>query len=858
MSTAFNGLSQLGNPSGGQRDGGSTQNVAVTNTENPSTFSPADEGHFSTSGVSEKDQKHMVDIIADYRNNWSADRLERLRTWMENVFYWKGIQVIRWDSSSNCYYDALAYSRNNDTDDGEDTDLQRWINPLVLMFCNVFTATMSRAVPEPIIKPRNADPNLKDIITAKAAVEAIRIIRQQNQYRKLNRSIYEMLFLFGCYFRYTRPVIDGKMFGYDEEPVFEDMQIQTGPSFRCPKCGTETPASDPQGMECPSCGAFMGQESYYAAGEGDRTSLKQSGMNKIPRAGVKQTLHSPLEIDCAPTAKGDNPLLMTPILCKETEIDYGEACMMFPNMRGQIEPGAESGTSESASVEKLARQNAVSAMGGMTADSTQTNPTYSETWMRPMSYYRLKDWDFGDRMRKQFPDGLKISMVGPIVVDIRAAVLENEWSHAALYTGQGIYCNALATTAVSFNARFNRVMWILDDWAARASTGLNVADAARIDTEKMSGKPVPAGTIIPIPMRINGEPRPLAECFAHFDLPINPALWNYPQMIMTFCELILGIPRQLSGQGTQDDVETLGGQQLQLARAATTLKPYFENVKDEDAAADQNAIECLKALMKTGAVKEITDVVESNGGAFQNKTIDFAAMEGNVQISADEDQDLPVSPEELRTAVQTMFTELTKGNPAAVAWFDVPANQDMAQSAMVPGSVIPDEAQRLKTENDIQTIIEQGPQVIMNQDGSQGVGLPVHPDKWENFPIAKSILQRKMLENYQWRLEKPMPFMMLGQFYDEMLAMEQSVAQEANARQLKVSQAGSPPPPQPDPMLQSELQQLLQAAQPTLLRLSQLVQLDPMLTGGAKDQIAAGKEILDKTVDAAKLVSGKK
>ena len=215
--------------------------------------------------------------------------------------------------------------------------------------------------------------------------------------------------------------------------------------------------------------------------------------------------------------------------------------------------------------------------------------------------------------------------------------------------------------------------------------------------------------MIPIPMRVNGEPRPMGEVFAHFDLPINPALWDYPHMLMTFCELIIGIPRQMSGNGTQKDVETLGGQQTQLDRAATVLKPYWENVQDEHAMASQNAIECLQALMKTGAVKQIREVVESRGGAFQNKEVKWDQMQGNVEFQVDESQGiLPVSPDELRTAIQAMFEELSKNNPAAAEWFAVPANQDLALSTMLPGSVLPDEAQRLKTEADIQTIIEMG------------------------------------------------------------------------------------------------------------------------------------------------------
>jgi hypothetical protein len=851
------GIPQPGNPQGGQQSGGTTENVAVTSAQNPSQASP-EQNYFSTGSVNEEDQKTLVSIISEYRNSWAQDRLERIRQWMENLFYWRGIQVIRWDTATNCWYDALAWSRSQNQDSGEDTDLERWINPLTLMFCNVFTGTMSRTMPKPIVRPRNANPDLADTVTAKASVEALRIIGRQNESRKLIRSVYEMLYLFGSYFRYTRPVIDGDMFGYDEMPEFSDLQISVGPHYTCPNCGTESPATSPDGMTCPSCGSFMGQESYYASGEGDRTSLQMNGVKKVPRAGVKWSLHGPLEIDVDPKSKGDRPLKMTPILAKDCEIDFGEACRMFPKMRDVLQPGAEVSTTANASIEKLSRLDAVSAMGGMTADNSLMNPTYSEVWMQPMSFYKTRDWAFAQRMEEAFPDGLKISMVGEIVVDIRKASLVKEWSHCALYANQGVYCNALANTAVSFNARFNRTMWILDDWASRAATGINVADAARLDTEKLSGKPVPAGTIVPLPMRINGEPRPMSETFAHFDLPLNEALWQYPGMLMTFCELIIGIPRQIAGQGTQDDVETFHGQQLQLSRAMTVLKPYFENVKDEDACASQNAIECLQVLMQTGAVKKIADVIESNGGAFQNKEVDWTEMQGNVNVFVDEDQDLPVSPEELRAAVQMMFQELSKGNPGAVAWFDVPANQDLALSTMLPGSVVPDEAQRLKTEADIQIIVEEGPKMKLNPDGSTGTELAAHPTKAENFPVAKDITQRYILEHYELRIENPTAWIGLAQYYDELLDMEMAVAQEASGRQLKVQQAGQPAPPPPDPQMQGEMQQLIQAAQVAVAQLAKFAQVDPMLTGGMKDQISAAKEIVDTTVDAGKLMAGGK
>lgn len=810
-------------------------------------------------GVSEEDITLLTETISEYRNSWAQDRLERMRQWMENLFYWRGIQVIRWDTATNCWYDALAWARNNSQESGEDTDLERWINPLVLMFCNVFTGIMSQAIPKTIVKPQNADPKLQDTVTAKAAVTALDIGDRKNQFPMMIGSIYEQLFLFGSYFRYTRAVIDGEMFGYDEEAQFEDMQIENGPHYVCPNCGTETPATSPDGMECPNCGAYMGQESYYAAGEGNRTSLKQSGVKKIPKAGVKQSLISCLEFDMDPKAKGKNPMKQTAIASYDVEIDFGEACMMCPKFRDMIEPGAEVSTTANASTEKLNRLNAVSALGGMTADNSLMNPTYSRNWVQPMAYFKKKNWEFAQRMQQKFPEGLLLSMIGPVVVDIRPANLQKEITHCALYANQGVYCHALADTAVSFNARFNRAMWIIDDWASRASTGMNFADGGRIDTEKMSGKQMPAGTLTNVPMRVNGEPRPMSELIMHYDMPLNPALLNYPEMLLTFCELIIGIPRQASGQGTQAEVDTFHGQQLMVDRAQTVLKPYFKNVQYENASASQNYIWCLQALMNTGAVKEIRDVVEAKGGAFQNQEVDWTKMQGNVNITYDEDQDLPISPDQLRTSIETMFKELTSGNPAAAEWFAVPANQDTALSSMLPGTVNPDEAQRLKTEADIQTIVDQGLVITQNPDGSQTTDLPVHPERVENFPVAKQIVQRYMLEHYELRLENPTSWVALGQYYQELNNADTAVAADTAKRQQAVTQAGAPPQPQPDPGTMAAVQELQKLATQMADRLAQLSMVDPLVTKqtitGQKD--AAGK-IIDSAMDATKAMMGEK
>jgi hypothetical protein len=234
-------------------------------------------------------------------------------------------------------------------------------------------------------------------------------------------------------------------------------------------------------------------------------------------------------------------------------------------------------------------------------------------------------------------------------------------------------------------------------------------------------------------------------------------------------------------------------------------------------------------------------------------------MQGNVQFSVDESQDLPIDPDELKKAIETMFEEMKAGNPAAVEWFDVPENQDLAQTLMLPGSIVPNEAQMLKTENDIQTILEKGVDIKQNPDGSIGSELPCHPGKWEDYPVAKKVLSRFLNKHFNIRIEQPDRWIALTQYWDELDEMDMQVAAKAANRQLQVKQAGSPPPPPPDQNQAAEMKQLLAVAGPAIQRLLQLAELDPMLTKGtANAQVSAAKEIVDTTIDAAKLAAGGK
>jgi hypothetical protein len=842
--------------------GSTGSKVAAISGENPEQR-PA-ENQWIELDLSEEDINQTVSIITMYRNQWSMDRLQRMRIWMKNVLMYRGVQVLDWNEQAGNWVDSLAWYQGSDkVRQGESTGLERFIHPVTLMLGQTFIGNMSREVPMTIVRPQDARV-LADLTTAEAAQDAIGIIERRNGIRQMTRGEFEFLYLYGSYFKYTRGVLDGAWSGYDTQPVLGEMTIDVPERMHCPKCGKETPldqlgAGDDTNFSCPGCSARMGPQDYMEAGP-PRNVLTVTGVQKIPRAMVKQSIHSGLEIDTDPQAKD---LAGVPLLAFDMEIDVGEARMMFPAAWEDIKEGAVASTSSIADYDRLRRNESYSMGTAYTSDTDQQRPTFSQVWVQPMAYRRKGDKDYADRMTAAAPDGIKISMIGSKVVAVKKATLVKEWTLCRLHEKFGVYSISIAENVVSFNERFNSAMQLYDDYMMRAACGLNLVDGSRIDTDKWKGNTLAPATVLPVPMKFGaGDKRPMSEAFMHFDIPVNPGLALYPQMLWMFAQLLNGMPPQLAGAGTNPDVETYGGQNMQLGQANLGMAPYWENVKEEHAQAAENAIECLQKLLKCGAAKEIWEVVEDQGSQFRNNYVNLEKMRGRVKVYPDEDQDMPLTAEQERESFEHLMDGLTKGNPAAQRILDVPANQDTIASRLYPNVVSPVKAQRAQTLQDVNVLLEQPGMPIEMPDGSIGVKLPVEPSVLWDYSIVIPTIQEFMIENADLRVKNPIGWSQVERYFGMCQDMQTTQGVRKANLELKVRAAGQPPPPPPDPTqqgAQAALKELLGKALAMVDREVELAELPPQGKNGAiGPQVTASNNVVKTALDTLKVAGGAK
>jgi hypothetical protein len=818
----------------------------VSSVDHPQTTPP--EQIQQQLGLTDDEKNKLVQTITEYRTQWAPDRILRFANWQKNGMFYRGQQILAWDPQSQNYFDAVAWFRQQGkAAAGQEIGAEKYINNITQMLGTGFVGTMSRGIPPTVIRPENAQ-ILADVTTAKAAQDAITIIERMNHIRELVREENTLLYLYGTYFKYTRFVLDGQKYGWDEDPQYGEIQVQKPDRMRCQACGTETPMQQlPQQQDppCPGCQKPLGPGNFWPAESS--TQIGFQGMKKSPKGMVRWTVHGPMEIDVDPNAKN---LEDTAILAFDQEIDIGEARATFQAIQDKIEGGEGTPTAPNSSYERIIRNNQYSFGGYYTSDGEEQRPTYSQVWLNPKAYWRIGDEDFAKRMQQIGPQGLKVSMVGEEVVDIRPAVLLKEWSACKLHQTFGLYSPSIADNVVPFNERFNDTMQRIDDHIQRCSAGMILADASRLDRKQLAGKIMESGVLNFVSTKMNGQKVALSDMLHQFQFQIDQNIMSYPNMLLNFAELISGVTPQTFGAGTQEGIETAKGQAQALSTAQGRLNIFFDNEKEEHSVASQNAIECLQANM----TEDIYDVIQEQGSEFRNQYVHLSEMQGRVKVYPDLDQGLPQSPEEIRQTFKDLVEQASNKNPIALAILDEVPNQQQAMAAVgTPDMVIPGYAQQAQTEQDINTLMEKPMVQTTNPDGSVGQQLPAVPEKdATDYDILYKTVKLFKQKNRDFKAKNPQGWARVTAYVELAKNMEMGEAVEKAQRQLKVHAAAAPPSAQQDPQILAAKKLLLQDAVDEVSNLQRISHLPALPKGSSLvTQEKAGEKILSVALEAS-------
>jgi hypothetical protein len=824
----------------------------------------ADESQ-NSANLSEEDQSRLIALVRRYKDQWSQDRLVLMQRCIENLEMFKGNQFISFAGGNASFFDATDWigstsgGNNQHSQNADDKDLYQYCNNFYQMLATGFVAALAPQVPKSKWMPEDAE-QLADTTTAEAAQTLISIIEQQNREQSLLKQQLLYLYTTGAVFRHTRYVVDADRAGTKKEPIYNETETEIMPArMHCFACGKDNPA---QTAQCQNCGQPLGKDSFFPAVTGP--VVQKVGEKKVPNGMVAQNLYCPLEVDCDPAA---NNLRQTPILNLEVEVHLGALRAAYPDMYDQIAASATSELSSNGSIDRIARQQVYSQTTAYTSILSDQRPTLSRTWIQPWAFDLEDDQEFGKRMRKTYPSGLLLINTGATFLSAREADLSKEWTWAGTHEGFGLYPPSIGDIVVPFQKRYNDMANILHEFMDRCSAGVTLANADLIDTKSLQGKPMLPGILNLVKLKRTGAPGAMrmADALYQFQFEMHQEAFSYLDKLAYNAQMFAGIPPQVYGGEGDEHIETFGGQQQQLNTALGKLNIYWENIKEEHAAADEIAVECAKDNL----TDDMRQVIAEKGGAFRNDYVHLDDLQGSIHAFSDTDQGLPVTAAELRQRWMDMLEAMEK-NPAFQAVFDDPSNQEQAAMALgVPGMVVPGQAMRSKTLQIIDKLLEAepAPQIDPQTNQPSGRMMPsIMPDKdIDDFTVLKATVRQYCQENFDIAEDFPKGFQNILAYLTAATAMETAFnvqqAQQQGAA-LAAGHMAAAPPPKPPPQLSPEEQNMLamvrQDAAPAMGDLLKIAATPALPKGSSlQAQVAAAGKLVDLAAKVEQIAADK-
>jgi hypothetical protein len=719
-------------------------------------------------GLTKHDRDNLMTVRRVYLERWSMPRRILVRNILRKMEYLKGNQYYVVGPDGFTFIDPFASTdaANIGTQQNENgNDYYRYVTNIIQWFERILVATLSASIPATRFQPTNAQSDLGNRV-AQNASRANAYIERLNDEKGLLEQKISYLALCGAYFVYTRPLRDSQLSGESTEAkTVEQMETrQVKPNrYLCRNCGGETPLDQmavESRLNCKFCNQPVSEADFYPAVNLPVPVVKQA--SQVPQVQVRKSLYNGLHIAVAHNADSDtgDPLTRTPFLDLSLEIDLGALRAMYPDMWRELAGGGDASGSGDNEVDRQSRMQQFTQNNGAawwTRSSgilTQGQmPTYSRTWLQPEAFNILDLKEDADSLKAKFPKGCCVASWGGQFLDIRAAVLANEWTWGGTRRGFGAYPPAILDAAMDFQDKINDGSNTESEYYDRMAVPGIAYDSKAVTGKGLAGKYWAIGSWFPVAVKPK-EGRKLQDVLFQPMFHMDAGLKEYLQRLVFLAQMVVGVTPQTYGGG-QQHIDTLGGQEQALKVAMGILTLYWSQIRSESARTAKNAIKCLAE----NATEEVFDVIKGDDNRFRNEPIDIDSLKNEIDAYPEEEQGFPESRQEMAERFQDLITSAAK-NPLIMEMLQPMKNRRMAVRTLLPQDMeIPGEKERIKILEDISRLMQGQPRPALDPDTGQQVMKPsVEPDpKLPNIlALTEEVVSEYVTDNY-WELREQTP-----------------------------------------------------------------------------------------------------
>lgn len=652
--------------------------------------------------------EELKQMVVEYRAEGIVARRHEIRRIRQARMFYQGLQYAFWDSDKDVWVVPFTARNFDDKDDSEQPRFM-YVTNFYLGYALAFIAVISSDTPNVACRPAKAS-KIEDVRAAERASSVIDLIEENNSPVSMLEKVGMYLFTDGKLGAYVRYVADAERFGESDEPIIGSQYVPMGADmYACPNCqqqSTEDAVAATGMLACPKCGNQLWPNDLQKS---PRMQVPaQTGTRTVPNGQEVITIVNGLELN-TPVWATDQ--WQFPYLQYQLEVHRAELKATFPHIADKIQMGG----SQSAD-EVYARTSRLSVAQGLPAvvpgDTLYDLVTYSQTWIRRRSFFRIDDKAKRDELLALFPHGCYVAFAGDTYCISRDEKLDDKWRVLHAYPGDGQNRPSVGDPVIELQERYNTLSNIAMEMY-EMGLGSHFADPEVLNFDAIANTTIEPGAWYP------AKPRPGSTVEAAFHEQQNQ---DVPASLPQYAEQLSGetaqfvtglFPAVFGGEAKGAGGETKGGYELSRDQAMGRVGLVWRRIKEWYAEIMMLGVKCF-------AENRTTDVeisVEGVDGKDEADYIRLDDLQGNIKVRAEGDENFPRMTAQKKAALAQMFATFGK-MPEFLEMMDQPENLEFARDVnglhelVLPGV---NAARQQKVET--KTLLQSGPTQIPGPDG---------------------------------------------------------------------------------------------------------------------------------------------
>jgi len=649
------------------------------------------------------------ELLTDMERQDEIPRRYEVREILKRRLFFRGEQYWWWNGDTNMWCPPNQVPLGATENDFQEPAFQHVTNiyqAYSLSLCSVLSQnnTAARFWPE---KPSN----FVDIQTAKNASKVADLIHRNNDWQNLIDQLTYYMCTDGFVASYSRYISDGEKFGHEERDLYSPGQAVVGPpSVSCPSCGYSAEGTTETQPTCPDCGDPTQDVPAPAA-----VVPQYAGTVKIPRGQEVVSIVPALQLRRTMWADDQSEFLY---LDWVTDAHKAVVMATYPDKAAAIESSAGGDPGGVAdSYERMARRILYIGTGRHTGMLLKDLGTFQRAWITAKALWAIPGHVDGElqpctrcQLLSLFPEGCKIVFYNGVYCESAPEGIGEKWESMHTMPGEGQLRETLTSAMLPIQEQLNDAINLLFE-IMMYGVPEGFAEEKLLDFEARSQQTASAGNITPVNLDGGGG---IGD-----KLMFTPAV-EPSQAMMGYINLLLNqIPQLLSGAfpalfgGDTGSNDTAAGISIQRNQALGRIGRAWRRMQTFLANTDAKAVRCFA----DNRTEDVEIPKETNSGEYDSEFIRIDDLQGDVIAYPEVDAQYPTLQADLRSLILNLYNG-APANPLTMGVLQVPENLEYVMRMLGATDLqVPGEQQRIKTNKDIERLVQEQPTVTPAQPG---------------------------------------------------------------------------------------------------------------------------------------------